>query len=107
MSIIYKASTRSKGYNEDTKLRREEERAREVRTPIYTRFRSRVALAGPYGAVRGNARSGEGHVTARAVTLVYPTSVIKISTQNNFPLFSTPWFDLLLLLSHSQVTSFL
>jgi hypothetical protein len=41
---------------------------REVRTPIYTRFRSRVALAGLYGAVRGNARSGERHVTARAVT---------------------------------------
>jgi hypothetical protein len=43
---------------------------REVRTPIYTRFRSRVALAGPYGAVRGNARSGERHVTARAVTII-------------------------------------
>jgi hypothetical protein len=43
---------------------------REVRTPIYTRFCSRVALASLYGAVRGNARSGERHVTARAVTLV-------------------------------------
>jgi hypothetical protein len=45
---------------------------REVKTPIYTRFRSRVALAGLYGAVRGNARSGERHVTARAVTLPPP-----------------------------------
>jgi hypothetical protein len=40
---------------------------REVRTPIYTRFYSRVALAGLYGAVRGNTRLGERHVTARAV----------------------------------------
>jgi hypothetical protein len=48
---------------------------REVRTPIYTRFYSRVALAGLYGAVKGNARSGERHVTARAVTpLIKPTN---------------------------------
>jgi hypothetical protein len=47
-------------YNKDTKLRREEEGVREVKTPIYTRFRSRVALAGLYGTIRGNARSGKG-----------------------------------------------
>jgi hypothetical protein len=46
---------------------------REIRTPIYTRFHSRVALVGLYSAVRGNARSGERHVTARAVT---PTSAL-------------------------------
>jgi hypothetical protein len=54
-------------YNKDTKLRREEEGVREVRTPIYIWFRSRVVLAGLYGAVRGNARLSKGHVTARAV----------------------------------------
>jgi hypothetical protein len=54
---------------------------REVRTPIYTRVRSRVALAGLYGAVRGNARSGERHVTARAVTISeYTTNKYRVST---------------------------
>jgi hypothetical protein len=55
---------------------------REVRTPIYTRFRSRVALAGPYGAVRGNARSGERHVTARAVTLSPLSNINPLAIKN-------------------------
>jgi hypothetical protein len=42
---------------------------RKVRTLIYIRFQSRVELAGLYSAVRGNARLGGGHVTARAVII--------------------------------------
>jgi hypothetical protein len=49
---------------------------REVKTLIYIRFQSYIALAGPYGAIRGNARSGERHVTARAVTLIVLASII-------------------------------
>jgi hypothetical protein len=40
---------------------------REVRTPIYTRFRSYIALTGLYSAVKGNARLSKRHVMARAV----------------------------------------